>query len=255
VRRWSGVLGAVLTVGLFLAGWSLAARLLVPAEEGQLVLLPGPIAVTRDLRELLVDQGFARDVLQSVMRITLGLLASAVPAFALGLVLGMKPRAYAAAEPLFSFASYVPPTAFIPILILWLGIGLPQQIALLFLGTFFHLTINVAETVARTPKAFYDAALTLGARRRQLVFKLTIPYALPEFFQHLRTVVALAWTYLVVAEMVAAETGIGRVIINSQRFLLTGRVLAGVLVIGLLGILSNKVFLVADRLLCRWKHT
>ena len=253
-RLYTTVCTAV-TFLLFLGAWGLAAHWLRPADETGLVLLPGPLVVARDLLGLFRDQQFLRDVLQSVLRITLGLLASTIPAFLLGILMGGKPRLYAMAEPLFSFASYVPPTALIPILILWLGIGLPQQMALLFLGTFFHLAVNVADTVARTPQAYYDTALTLGAGRRQLIWKVTIPHALPEFFQHLRTIVAVAWTYLVVIEMVSSESGIGRVIINSQRFLLTGRLFAGVFTIGLLGILSNKLFLFADRLLCKWKYT
>ena len=247
-------LSAGIAFGLFLLAWGIAAHWLRPSDPEDPVLLPNPIEVSRDLWALIAEQRFLNDIGQSILRISLGLLASAIPAFILGILLGMVPRLYASAGPLFSFASYVPPTSLIPVLILWLGIGLRQQMALLILGTFFHLTVNVAETVARTPQAFYDTALTLGASRSQLISRVTIPCGLPEFFQHLRTVVAVAWTYLVVIEMVSAETGIGRVIINSQRFMLTGRLFAGVATIGILGILSNQLLLVADRFFCRWKE-
>lgn len=246
----------LLTFVFFFLAWSIAAHLTAPEEEGGLVLLPAPTVVAHDLYDLIVNEGFLNDIFQSVNRITLGLTVSLVPAFILGITLGMMPRAYRMAEPLFSFAKYVPPVAFIPILILWLGIGLKQQVALLCIGTFFHFTVNVAETVAKTPQAYIDAARTLGTGAgRQMIFRVIIPFGMPSFFQHLRTIVAIAWTYLVVTEMVATEDGIGRVIINSQRFLDTGRVLAGVFTIGVLGILSNWILTVVDRLLCRWSHT
>jgi NitT/TauT family transport system permease protein len=168
--------------------------------------------------------------------------------------LGTAPRARAVAAPLFAFVQYIPPTAFVPILILWLGVGLQQQVALLFLGTFFYMTMLVAETVAATPTAYREAALTLGLRPGQLVWRVLVPNGLPEFLAHLRIMFGVAWTYLTVAEMVATEDGIGRVIINSQRYLQTGRVLAGMLTIGLLGVATDQLLRQASRRLCPWKE-
>lgn len=253
-RRWIERLATpVALVGALLL-WSAAAWLLTPDEAGELVLLPGPATVLGDLYTLLADEGFAEDIVVSVMRIVLGLLSSVVPAFVLGIVLGIHPRLNAAMAPLFAFAKYVPPVAFIPVLILWLGVGLPQQLALLFIGTFFYLTVMVATTVEHTPKTFHDAARTLGVGRRQYVFKVVVRHGLPEFIEHLRTMVGIAWTYLVVVEMVAAQSGIGRVIINSQRYLQTGKVLAGVFTIGLLGVLSDQLLQLSAWILAPWKY-
>jgi len=244
----------VLVFLLLLAVWSLVAVLSDPGEGGGPVFLPSPWTVISDLIEMLVEEQFIVDIGQSIKRIVLGMLVSAVPAFCLGIWFGTSPRVHAAATPLFAFAKYIPPVALVPILILWLGIGLKQQIALLFLGTFFYLTAMVAETVANTPEEYKQAGLTLGAQPRQLIWKVVIPFGLPEFIQHLRVMVGIAWTYLTVAEMVAAEDGIGRVIINSQRYLQTGRVLAGVLTIGLLGICCDLLLKGSSHLLCKWKH-
>lgn len=254
IARLPGRLAAVVTLGLVLAAWSGGSWLLRPDEGGGLVLLPGPVQVMRALIDLVVHEGFLGDVLVSVMRISVGLLAAIVPAFILGVTFGIKPRINAAAAPLFAFAKYVPPVAFIPILILWLGVGLGQQVALLFIGTFFYLTVMVATTVAGTPKTFRDAALTLGVGRRQYVGQVILRYGLPEFVEHLRTMVGIAWTYLIVVEMVAAENGIGRVIISSQRYLESAKVLAGVLTIGLLGVLSDQVLQTVGWLLAPWKY-
>jgi len=250
-ERFATPLSFVVALGF----WSLAAVLLHPSEEGGLVLLPGPAAVGTALFHLVVDDGFLYDVALSVLRIALGITLAAVPAFVLGIIFGIKPVLNTATAPIFAFAKYVPPVAFIPILILWLGIGLPQQLALLFIGTFFYLTVMITTTVANTPKTFNDAALTLGAKPRQLITKVIVRHGLPEFVEHLRTMLGIAWTYLVVVEMVAAESGIGRVIINSQRYLETGKVLAGVLTIGLLGILSDQLLQLIGWWLAAWRNT
>jgi len=254
MRGFSRNVAIVVALVLLFAAWSAAAYLSRPTDGIGVVLLPGPVAVLKDLYLLFAQDQFLTDVLHSLRRIALGLLSAIVPAFALGIWFGVNPRMRATATPLFAFAMYIPPTALVPILILWLGIGLMQQVALLFIGTFFYLTIMVAATVASTPQTYLEAALTLGARPSQLTWRVIIPHGLPEFIQHMRVMTGVAWTYLTVAEMVAAQTGIGRVIINSQRYFQTGRVLAGVLTIGLLGILTDLLLQALSRLLCRWKH-
>lgn len=239
---------------LLFALWSCAAYLSRPAGGVGLVLLPGPLAVAKDLYLLFAEEHFHTDVLHSVTRIALGLFSAMVPAFVLGIWFGTRQRIRETATPLFAFAMYIPPTALVPVLILWLGIGLVQQVALLFVGTFFYLTIMITATVASTPRTYLEAALTLGAKPNQLTWRVIIPNGLPEFIQHMRVMTGIAWTYLTVAEMVAAQTGIGRVIINSQRYFQTGRVLAGVLTIGLLGILTDLLLQGLSRVLCRWKN-
>jgi NitT/TauT family transport system permease protein len=241
------------TTVVVLAIWGLVAFLMRPSEAGGLLLLPGPFLVLADLYSMLVQEGFFRDIALSSMRIGLGVLAATIPAAVLGTWFGISPRVRAVATPLFAFVKYIPPVSFVPILILWLGIGLMQQVALLFIGTFFYLAIMIAETVASTPHAYQDAGLTLGLRERQLVWKVIIPHSLPAFFEHLRVMFGIAWTYLTVAEMVAAPNGIGRVIINSQRYLQTGRVLAGMLTIGILGVLFDFILARTSLWLCKWK--
>lgn len=249
--------------------WSIAAYWFHPGyvldengapvlEDGKprvngIVLLPSPVVVVIDLYILIAEQGFLKDIFASSSRVFLGLCASVIPAFILGVWFGVSPRVREAVTPVFAFIQYIPPVAFVPLLILWLGIGLSQQVALLFIGTFFYLTIMIAVTVANTPAAFHDAALTLGARPYQLIWKVIIPYGLPEFLQHLRVMVGVAWTYLTVVEMVSAQNGIGSVIINSGRYLQTSRVLAGLITIGFMGILCDFLLLRASRFLCKWK--
>jgi len=162
LRRLLTRFSTSITLVLALLAWSGAAWLLRPGETGELVLLPGPVTVLVALYRLIVDDGFLADVALSVVRIILGLFLAMVPAFVLGVLFGIRPGLNTAAAPLFAFAKYVPPVAFIPILILWLGVGLPQQLALLFIGTFFYLTVMVATTVANTS----GAMIILISRRK-----------------------------------------------------------------------------------------
>ncbi len=245
-RKW---LAGFVFLG-FLAAWSVAAYLLRP-ESGKLVLFPGPLVVVGAFYRMLTQENFISDIAVSSMRVGLGVFAATIPASVLGLLFGTNPRLHGAITPLFAFVKYIPPVSFVPVLILWFGIGLKQQIALLFIGIFFYLTIMIADTVAGTPQAYKDAALTLGINNRQMILKVITPNALPSFFEHLRVMVGIAWTYLVVAEMVAAPSGIGRVIINSQRYLQTDRVLAGMLTIGLLGIVFDSVLRMTSRVVCK----
>jgi len=252
--NWSARLGLLVTTVVVLATWSLVAFLIRPSEAGGLLLLPGPIRVLKDLYHMLVQEGFFRDIALSSMRIGLGVLAATVPAAVVGIWFGISPKVHAVATPVFAFVKYIPPVSFVPLLILWLGLGLMQQVALLFIGTFFYLAIMIAETVASTPRAYQDAGLTLGLRERQLVWKVIIPHSIPAFFEHLRVMFGIAWTYITVAEMVAAPNGIGRVIIKSQVYFQTGRVLAGMLTIGILGVLFDLILARTSLWLCKWKN-
>ncbi len=243
----------LIAVAILFATWSVAAILLRP-EDGGWEVLPGPLAVFGELATLFVERRFLTDILLSIMRIFLGLLAAMVPAFILGIWFGLSARAMGTAKPLFSFAKTLPPVSLVPILIMWVGIGIGQQVALLFIGTFFHLTMMVATTVADLPSTFREAAHTLGITPPRFITRVVIPYGLPEFINHIRIMVGVAWTYLIVVEMVAAEDGIGRVIIASQRSLLTGRVLAGVFTIGVLGILIDLLLQLVSHLASPWKR-
>ena len=251
LNKWHAI---PLSFTLILMIWYVASWIFAPDEGSSLVLLPAPHVVLSELYGLLIRDNFVKDIFLSVGRILLGVLVASIPAFGLGMWFGMQPKVHSLATPLFAFAKYIRPVAFVPLLILWLGIGLKQQTALLFIGIFFHLTIDTADTVAKTPQAILGAARTLGVNGFRLVFKIVLPNAIPDLIQHLRTMVGIAWTYLVVVEMVGAGNGIGHVIVNAQRFLATGKVIAGMLTIGLLGIGCDYALRGMSKILCRWKN-
>lgn len=215
------------------------------------IFLPSPTAVLYEFK-VLISTGFAADILASIGRVMGGFLISTVIAVPLGIMMGASRRIEEIFSPFVAFFRYLPAAAFIPLLILWVGIGDVQKVALLFIGIFFYLTTLVVHVVATTRKEFIDAASTLGATRLQILLNVIVPASLPGIYDALRTMMGVGWTYIVVAEMVAATSGIGKVIIESQRFLQTGKVIVGIVVIGVIGIVFDVVFRIGRPLLFRW---
>jgi NitT/TauT family transport system permease protein len=155
-------------------------------------------------------------------------------------------------EPITGFMRYLPVSAMIPLLILWVGIGIAEKITVIFLGTFFQQLILVADVSARVSKDLIDCSYTLGASRRQVVTRVLFPACMPGVMDTLRVTMGWAWTYLVVAELVAANSGLGYMILNAMRGLFTDVILLGILTIGVLGLITDMIFKLLRRWLVPW---
>ena len=232
------VIGLVLPV-LIWAWW--AGR-----EGTDAVFLPGPQKVLARAITWWQDDDLLADLLISVYRVVGGWALSAVLALPIGLLIGSFRSVQALLEPLTDFIRYMPAVAFIPLVMLWIGIDEGSKIAIIFIGTFFQMVLMVAEDVKRVPMAQIEAAQTMGASRRELLEKVILPSAKPALLDTLRITMGWAWTYLVVAELVAANSGLGYAILKAQRFLQTDKIFAGILIIGLIGLAMDQAF--------RWLH-
>ncbi|MBC7709891.1 MAG: ABC transporter permease, partial [Rhizobacter sp.] len=177
---------------------------------------------------------------------------AATLALPLGVMMGAYKPIEAFFEPFVSFARYLPASAFIPLLILWAGIGEAQKLAVIFIGSFFQLVLMIAVVVGNTRRDLVEAAYTLGATDASLVKRVLIPGAAPEIAEILRMVLGWAWTYVIVAELIGASSGIGHMITDSQALLATDQIIFGIIVIGLIGLLSDLFFKVANRKLFPW---
>jgi NitT/TauT family transport system permease protein len=147
---------------------------------------------------------------------------------------------------------YLPVSAMIPLLILWVGIDYEARVAVIFIGTFFQQLILIADVSSHVARDLLDVSYTLGASRRQVVSRVLVPATLPGVLDALRITMGWAWTYLVVAELVAANRGLGYMILNSMRGLFTDRIFVGIMVIGLLGLLTDQAFKHLHRWLLPW---
>jgi len=214
------------------------------------LILPTPTAVGEAFMRLLHD-GILFPAMQiSIYRIGMGFLWSAVLAIPLGILMGAFKTAEAAHEPFVGFVRYVPVPALIPLVMTIAGIGEPAKILLIFIGTYFQMVIMVADITRQVPRDLLNAARTLGANNRQLLFSVLLPATLPGLMDTCRTMIGWAWTYLVIAEVVATDSGLGYGIMKAQRFLRTDEIFVGILVLGLLGLVTDMLFkLIQPRLL------
>jgi NitT/TauT family transport system permease protein len=230
---------------LFVAVWAVATL----GGFVQKTFLADPLAMLRSGWVLLSQMGFASDIGMTVWRVVGGFLIAALLALPLGVAMGAYKPVEAFFEPFVSFARYLPASAFIPLLMLWVGIGEAQKLAVIFIGSFFQLVLMITVVVGNTRRDLVEAAYTLGSTDGTLVRRVLIPGAAPEIAEILRMVLGWAWTYVIVAELIGASSGIGHMITDSQALLSTDQIIFGIIVIGLIGLASDLLFKWANR---RW---
>ncbi len=214
--------------------------------------LADPITMVKSGYDLLANQGFAKDIGWTVWRVLGGFAIAAVIAVPLGVLMGAYKPIEAFFEPFVSFARYLPASAFIPLLILWAGIGEAQKLAVIFIGSFFQLVLMIAVSVGNTRRDLVEAAYTLGAGDRGIVTRVLLPSSAPEIAETLRMVLGWAWTYVIVAELIGASTGIGHMITDSQALLATDQIIFGIIVIGIIGLASDFAFKAFNQWLFPW---
>jgi len=233
---------------LFVALWSAVTF----GGVVQKTFLADPLTMVRSGYALLSEMGFGWDIGWTVWRVLGGFVIAAALALPLGVAMGAYKPVEAFFEPFVSFARYLPASAFIPLLILWAGIGEKQKLAVIFIGSFFQLVLMIAVIVGNTRRDLVEAAYTLGVSDRGLIRRVLIPGAAPEIAEVLRMVLGWAWTYVIVAELIGASSGIGHMITDSQALLATDQIIFGIIVIGLIGLLSDLLFKAANRRLFPW---
>jgi NitT/TauT family transport system permease protein len=233
---------------LFFAVWAVATLGgFVPKT-----FLADPIMMVKSGWVLLTQQGFAVDIGFTIWRVLGGFLLATIMAVPLGVLMGAYKPVEAFFEPFVSFARYLPASAFIPLLILWAGIGEAQKLSLIFIGSFFQLVLMIAMQVGGTRRDLVEAAYTLGASDAGIVKRVLIPAAAPQVAETLRLVLGWAWTYVIVAELIGASNGIGHMITDSQALLATDQIIFGIITIGVIGLVSDVLFKAANRAMFRW---
>src|SRR5712675_1767858 len=211
-----------------------------------------PLTMLQEGWELLTRHGFLFDIGMTVWRVLGGFALAAIIAVPLGVLMGAYKPVEAFLEPFVSFARYLPASAFIPLLILWAGIGELEKLLVIFIGAVFQIILMVAVTVGATRRDLVEAAYTLGCSDASVVKRVLVPAAAPDIAEILRLVLGWAWTYVIVAELIGSSSGIGHMIIDSQALLATGQIIFGIIVIGIIGLISDFLFKWANRRLFPW---
>lgn len=248
ISKMSYLILAVFSFIAVLGIWTILSRL----ELVDSVFLPSPSKVWQYLITSVKDGSIMPDVLISVQRICLGVLFAVILGVPLGLLCGTFKFVEAVVRPLCEFVRYMPVPAFTPLVMVWVGIGEEAKITLLFIGIFFQLILMIADDALSVSEDLLNAGYTLGATKWQTMTKILIPAMLPRSMDTLRMMIGWAWTYLVVAEMVAANSGLGYSIMKAQRFLKTDAIFANILVIGLLGLITDRAMIMLNKKLFHW---
>jgi len=216
------------------------------------LFLPSPLQVATRLADLASSGQLFADMAISIYRITLGFLISTVAALPIGVLIGSYRRWEAAIEPFVDFIRYMPVVAFVPLTILWAGTGDVQKLLIIFIGTFFQQVLLVMDNVKSVPRDFINLGRTLQMPEWRILQRIVLPSALPAIWDSMRISLGWAWTWLVVAELVAATSGLGYRITTAQRFFQTDLIFGYLLILGILGLASDQAMKFAGRKLFRY---
>lgn len=232
----------------FIAGWGLLtwSGLVKP------IFLPTPGAVAIRAGEMWADGSLVGHARASITVIAVGFALSSLLSIPVGLIAGTYPAFQALIGPLVGFTRYLPVTAFVPLFILWIGIGLEQQAAVIFFGVFFQQIVMVADLVRGVPNDLLNASYTLGTSPRRVLPSVILPAVAPGILDVLRVTIAWAWTYLVVAEMVGANEGLGYISIRAVRGFQVDTIFVAIAVIGLFGLFTDVALRVLRKRLFPW---
>lgn len=243
---------SLLGVGAVVLLWALVAELVLVPE----LFLPHPRSVMRSFVNLSLS-GYRGGTLAfhlaaSMRRVLIGFLLALPTAVPLGLAMGYSRRVRAFLDPLIEFYRPLPPLAYYTLLIVWLGIGEESKVALLFLAAFPPLSISAMSGVASVPAERVQSALTLGATRAQVFRHVIFPSCLPSIFTGMRVSIGFTYTTLVSSEIVAATSGVGWMVLDAGRFLRTDVIFVGIIVMGITGLLLDRVVRLFERRFVPW---
>jgi NitT/TauT family transport system permease protein len=214
--------------------------------------LPSPAKVLEAFGRLWSTGELQKDTIASLWRVGVGFLLAAIFSIPLGVLMGSFASIRALLEPLFGLMRYMPAPAFIPLLILYLGIGEEPKITLIFIGVFFFNSLMVMDTVKFVSKDLIEATYTLGGNRWQTLTQVIFPHVLPGIIDACRINLAAAWQLVIVSELIAATEGLGRRISVAGRFLRTDEIFVGLIVIGIIGLSFDLLFQYLLRVTCKW---
>ncbi|MGH3469002.1 MAG: ABC transporter permease [Thermocrispum sp.] len=238
VEVWVGIIAFIIVI----AAWLVATEL----ELIQPQFLPSPLAVVEAWRGLFQND-YHLDIGISIGRVWVAFGLSAVIAIPLGVLMSSYRAVGAFSEPLIDFIRYLPVPALVPLTLIWFGIDEGSKVALLWIGTFFQLVLLIADDARRVPKEFIETGRTLGAGDWALMKDVLLRAMLPNMVDSLRITLGWCWTYLLIAEIVASNSGIGYELWTARRYGKTPELFAGILTIGIIGLLSDQLIRAGHR--------
>ena len=249
-RREHRVVRALALVALLVV-WELSTRIgWVPA-----LFLPSPVGVLQELVDMTRSGQIFVHVAASLRRLVGGFVVGAGAGITVGVTVGFFSLAEAVGQPLIAATFPIPKIALLPLLILWLGIGEASKVTVIALGVFFPMAINTYTGVRAADPLLIRAAVSFGAGRWSVIRKVIIPSALAMVFAGLKFGAGTALLLLVAAEMIGAESGIGFLVLQAGNLMETTKLMVGIVVLSLLGVLSHWLLTRLERLVIPWRQT
>jgi sulfonate transport system permease protein len=249
VDRLRRAAGALWLPALVIALWQLLCALGVfPA-----VAMPSPLQVARAFGELIQTGALFRHVGVSLLRVLAGGGAAAVAGIGLGIAIGLSARLERTTDLLLEVLRPIPPIAWIPMAILWFGIGELSKVYIIFLGAFFPILLNVVSGIRQTENRFVEVARVLEVSRGRFIRHVVVPGALPSIMSALRLGLGIAWICVVAAELIAASSGVGYLIMDARQLSQPDVVLAGMITIGVVGRAMDLLLRRLERRVVSWK--
>lgn len=232
-RPWLGLV----TFMLILIIWEVLSRV----SGWSMHIFPDPITVVESLGEMVINGTLLRHTVASLYRVTVGFYLAMILGIPLGMILGRLQVAQSLVNPLVQFLRPISPLAWIPLAMLWFGIGDRPAIFLIFLSSFFPLVVATTAAVYNINPTFFQVAANFNFSRVELVTRIIIPAIVPEIVIALRITVTIAWLVVVAAEMIAVQSGLGYLILDARNALRMDYVMDGMIVIGLIGLLLDYI--------------
>lgn len=249
--RRSRVLMPALNLAALAAGLGVWALLAASGVQG----LPGPVAVAHRAGELFGDGTLVTDAAASLRRVLAGFALGTLAAVPVGFLMGWYPVARGLLEPYVQFFRTIPPLAMIPLAIVLLGIGEVPKVFVIFLAAFLSSVVAAFQGVVGVDRTLIDAARVLGARDGTIFLKVVVPASAPFILVGMRIGLGSAWGTLVAAELIAAQEGLGARMQKAQLYYDLPTIFVGLITIGVLGLLMDRLLLLAERRLTHWQET
>ena len=242
-KKWEKFFWPLLACGMFLVVWHYSVALSATR------VFPSPLAVEKGISGLIEKQILWRDIVDSLRRVAIGFGAAAVIGIPAGLALGWYPAANQVVNPLLQILRPISPIAWIPVAIILLGVGDHAATSLIFLGALFPIVVACVDGVSNVPSVFRLAGRNFGLSPVRLLTRVVFPAALPKIIVGLRIALGIAWLVVVAAEMIAVDSGLGYLVIDSRN---AGKrydlVVAAMLIIGLIGLILDTGFRLLERI-------
>jgi NitT/TauT family transport system permease protein len=246
--QWLSILLSTTAIAIPLLIWAIISYtgLVTP------LFLPTPTAVIQAGMQMLFEENLIVDIFASCMRVAAGFVVAAIIGVPMGILMGTFPSMQSLFSPIVGTVRYMPVTAFVPLIIIWVGLGEDAKTLIIFLGVVLYNAIMVADAVKFIPDEMINVAYTLGMNRRNVLFRVIVPGVFPSILDTLRVNISGAWNYLVIAELIASQNGLGFKIIQAQRFLQTDKVLFCIGVIGFIGLVIDFSLKYLSKILTPW---